>query len=80
MAKIVCCIASRINLRSLLKGTNKNLTNPPPAWLLSLVNALCSASKDKNANVCTVAEEAIAALCQLGGSGGEKNDITAVSS
>ncbi|KAL5971896.1 eIF-2-alpha kinase activator GCN1 [Taenia solium] len=78
VAKIVSCIASRINLRSLLKGTKKSLTGPPPSWLLSLVDALCSASKDKNANVCTAAEEAIVALCQLGGSGGEKNDITAL--
>ncbi|VDK33085.1 unnamed protein product [Taenia asiatica] len=78
VAKIVSCIASRINLRSLLKGTKKSLTGPPPSWLLSLVNALCSASKDKNANVCTAAEEAIVALCQLGGSGGEINDITAL--
>ncbi|EUB63098.1 Translational activator GCN1 [Echinococcus granulosus] len=78
VAKIVCCIASRINLRSLLKGTGKSRTDPPPAWLLNLVNALCIASKDKNANVCTAAEEGIVSLCQIGGSSCEKNDITAL--
>ncbi|VDM16566.1 unnamed protein product [Hydatigera taeniaeformis] len=76
VAKIVCCIASRINLRSLLKRNERSITDPPPAWLLNLVNTLCSASKDKITNVCTAAEEAIVALCQIGGSGGEKNDIT----
>ncbi|VUZ56756.1 unnamed protein product, partial [Hymenolepis diminuta] len=73
LSNVICCIGSRISLRNVLKG--KGAT--PPSWIPQLLSALCATSKDKITDVCVAAEDAIVALCQIGGSNSEKNDITA---
>nr|CDS33347.1 translational activator gcn1 [Hymenolepis microstoma] len=72
LSNVICCIGSRISLRNVLKTKGSTSSS----WIPQLLTALCTTSKDKITDVCVAVENAIIALCQLGISNAEKNDIT----